>query len=183
MAKTKVLERKPLTFAEKTYVPQIASGLATTFVNMFKKSVTMEYPEVRPVIPENYRGIPTLVKDPKGRVKCVSCQLCEFVCPPKAIRIQPSEIDSDHDVERAHIEKEPSAFDINMLRCIYCGLCQEVCPEEAIFLQDSFSLSGYTREEMVFGKDQLLELGGTLPDSHYKWDKKKEAEENPIGHH
>ena len=37
MAKTKVLERKPLTFSEKTYIPQIASGLAATFVNMFKK--------------------------------------------------------------------------------------------------------------------------------------------------
>ena len=92
MAKTKVLERKPLTFAEKTFIPQIASGLATTFSNIFKKSVTLQYPEERPVIPENYRGIPTLVKDPKGRVKCVSCQLCEFVCPPKAIRIKPSEI-------------------------------------------------------------------------------------------
>jgi NADH-quinone oxidoreductase subunit I len=182
MAKTKVLERKPLTFSEKTYIPQIASGLAATFVNMFKKPVTLEYPEVRPVIPENYRGVPTLVKDPKGRVKCVSCQLCEFVCPPKAIRIKPSEIDEE-EADRAHIEKEPAAFDINMLRCIYCGLCQEVCPEEAIFLQDSFSLSGYTREEMVFGKDKLLKLGGTLPDDHFKWDKKKLAEENSEHQH
>jgi NADH-quinone oxidoreductase subunit I len=144
--------------------------------------VTLEYPEVRPVIPENYRGVPTLVKDPKGRVKCVSCQLCEFVCPPKAIRIKPSEIDEEES-DRTHIEKEPAAFDINMLRCIYCGLCQEVCPEEAIFLQDSFSLSGYTREEMVFGKDKLLKLGGTLPDDHFKWDKKKLAEENSEHQH
>ena len=99
----------------------------------------MEYPEVRPVILRNIE-VHHSVKDPKAE-ECVSCQLCEFVCPPKAIRIQPSEIDADNDTERAHIEKEPSAFDINMLRCIYCGLCQEVCPEEAIFLQDSFSLS------------------------------------------
>ena len=63
------------------------------------------------------------------------------------------------------------------------SLCQEVCPEEAIFLQDTFSLSGYTREEMVFGKDKLLKLGGTLPDNHFKWDKKKQAEENPECHH
>ena len=115
-------------------------------------------------------------------MKCVSCQLCEFVCPPKAIRIKPSEIDEEES-DRAHIEKEPAAFDINMLRCIYCGLCQEVCPEEAIFLQDSFSLSGYTREEMVFGKDKLLKLGGTLPDDHFKWDKKKLAEENSEHQH
>ena len=47
------------------------------------------------LIAVNYRGVPTLVKDPHGREKCVSCQLCEFVCPPKAIRITPGEIADD----------------------------------------------------------------------------------------
>ena len=69
-----------------------------------------------------------------------------------------------------------------MLRCIYCGLCQEVCLEEAIFLQDSFSLSGYTREEMVFGKEQLSSWEGPYP-ILITSGIKKEAEENPIGHH
>ena len=69
-----------------------------------------------------------------------------------------------------------------MLRCIYCGLCQEVCPEEAIFLQDVFSLSGYSREEMINKKEKLYELGGTLPDQHNKWDKKKAAEQSGNAH-
>ena len=176
MAKTKVLERKPLTFAERTFIPQIVAGLKTTLAAMFAKTITLEYPEQRPVIPENYRGVPTLVKDPNGREKFVSCQLCEFVCPPKAIKIIPGEIDAEAEPDRAHVEKAPKEFDINMLRCIYCGLCQEVCPEEAIFLKDIFSMSGYTREEMINKKDKLYELGGTLPDQHHKWDKKKAAE-------
>ena len=171
----KKIERKPLTLAEKTYLPQIASGLKVTFKNIFKPTVTLQYPEERPEIPENYRGVPTLVKDPHGREKCVSCQLCEFVCPPKAIRITPGELDEES--EDAHVEKAPEEFEINMLRCIYCGYCQEVCPEEAIWLQDIFSVSGYTREELIYKKDKLYELGGTLPDKHYKWDKKKAAEE------
>jgi NADH-quinone oxidoreductase subunit I len=112
----------------------------------------------------------------------VSCQLCEFVCPPKAIRITPGEIDAEAEPERAHVEKAPQEFDINMLRCIYCGLCQEVCPEEAIFLQNIFSLSGYSREEMINKKDKLYELGGTLPDRHFKWDKKKAAEQAGNAH-
>ena len=144
--------------------------------------LTLEYPEQRPVIPNNYRGVPTLVKDPNGREKCVSCQLCEFVCPPKAIRITPGEIDAETDPERAHVEKAPQEFEINMLRCIYCGLCQEVCPEEAIFLQDIFSVSGYSREEMINKKEKLYELGGTLPDEHHKWDKKKAAEDAGNAH-
>ncbi len=177
---TKVLERKPLTWAEKTYLPQIVHGLKITWKAMFKKPITLQYPEEKPELPMGYRGIPTLVKDPNGREKCVSCQLCEFICPPKAIRITPGEIPAD--ASTAHVEKAPKAFEINMLRCIYCGLCQEVCPEEAIFLQNAFSLSGYSRQELVFQKDKLYELGGTLPDTHHKWDKKKAAAAHPHHH-
>ena len=178
---TKVIERKPLSLAERTYLPQIVSGLKITMRNMLKPTVTLEYPDERPEIPTGYRGVPTLVKDPNGREKCVSCQLCEFVCPPKAIRITPGEIPED--APTAHVEKAPQEFEINMLRCIYCGYCQEVCPEEAIFLQNVYSLSGTSREELLFKKAKLYELGGTLPDRHYKWDKKKEAQLNAGGHH
>jgi NADH-quinone oxidoreductase subunit I len=64
-----------------------------------------------------------------------------------------------------------------MLRCIYCGLCQEVCPEEAIWLQNTYSLSGYTRDGLVHNKRKLYEMGGTLPDAHFKWNRKKAAAE------
>ena len=154
------LERKPLSLAERTYVPAILSGLKTTFKRMFRPYDTLEYPEQRPAIPPGYRGVPTLVKDPHGREKCVSCQLCEFVCPPKAIRITPPGPDGPP-ADRPNAEKMPREFEINMLRCIFCGMCQEVCPEEAIFLRQDYSLSGASRAEMVYNKEKLLALGGT----------------------
>ena len=168
----KVIERKPLTLTERTYLPQVVSRLTSAVSAVIYRSVTLEYPEQRPPIPPGYRGVPTLVKDPDGREKCVSCQLCEFVCPSKAIRIQPGEIENE---DYAHVEKAPRAFDIDMLRCIYCGLCQEVCPEEAIVLQEIYTLAGYSRAEMVNNKEKLYELGGTLPDKHFKWEKKRLA--------
>jgi len=174
------VERKPLTLAERTYLPQVLAGLWTTWKRLLGPRVTLEYPEQRPQIPPGYRGVPTLVKDPNGREKCVSCQLCEFVCPPKAIRITPGEIPADSPA--AHVEKAPREFEINMLRCIYCGLCQEVCPEEAIWLQDLYTLSGYSRGELVHNKERLYELGGTLPDRHLKWDRKRAAAERGNAH-
>ena len=66
-----------------------------------------------------------------------------------------------------------------MLRCIYCGYCQEVCPEEAIFLQEEYS-SKVTPEEMVNDKAKLYELGGTLPDQHYKWIRKSKPRTKEI---
>ncbi|MFM8359367.1 MAG: 4Fe-4S binding protein, partial [Verrucomicrobiota bacterium] len=63
--------------------------------------------------------------------------------------------------------------EINMLRCIFCGLCQEVCPEEAIFLQQDYSLTGGSREEMIYDKEKLLQLGGVHGGTQ-KWKHKLE---------
>ena len=173
------VNRKPLTFWEKLYLPAIVGGLKVTlkhaYGSLFQgRVVTMEYPEQKWSMPENYRGAPYLVKDQDGDTKCVSCQLCEFVCPPKAIRITPPG-DSGQPADRANAEKMPLEFEINMLRCIYCGFCQEVCPEEAIFLQKDYSITGTTRAEMIFNKEKLLALGGVSPGIQ-KWkDKLAEA--------
>ena len=171
-----IVSRPKLSWFENMYLPGIFQGLVITarhFIDQLlgRKKVTMQYPEEKWPMPEGYRGAPTLVRDEEGREKCVSCQLCEFVCPPRAIRIKPAEIplDSPH----AKVEKAPKAFDIDMIRCIYCGLCEEVCPEEAIFLLKDYAITGLTRAEMVHDKAKLYELGGTLPKPIHKWDKNK----------
>ena len=156
------VKRPKLNLLERTYIPQILKGMWITLRHLPKKKFTRQYPEERPVLYGDYRGAPTLVRDPEGRVKCVACQLCEFVCPPKAIRITPG-FRPDH-ASDANVEKEPQEFVIDMLRCIYCGYCEEVCPEEAIFLKNDFAITGYKREELRFNKQKLLELGGIRED-------------------
>ena len=172
-----IVKRKELSLSERLYFPALISGLRVTYRHfrdtvLGHKKVTQEYPEEPTKVPEGYRGAPYLVKDQEGNTKCVSCQLCEFVCPPKAIKITPPGPDGQV-ADRANAEKMPEEFEINMLRCIFCGFCQEVCPEEAIFLQDDFSLTGHTREEMIYDKEKLLNLGGVHNGSIRKWDKKE----------
>ena len=91
--------RPKLNWSERAYLPEIFRGMAITlrhFKNMLtgRTKVTMQYPEQKwdSHMPEHYRGAPTLVKDECGRVRCVACQLCEFICPPRAIRIVPEEV-------------------------------------------------------------------------------------------
>ncbi len=170
-----VVERKKLTLWEKTYIPQTIGGLWITIKNFFRPAVTLEYPDQYPVIPDGYRGSPALVKDSEGREKCVSCQLCEFVCPSKAIRVVPGAIDPSSPY--SHIEKAPKEFYINMFRCIYCGMCEEACPEKAIVLQKEFSLNVDSRDKMVRDKKALYELGGVEPDKIMKWKRVKDAAE------
>jgi NADH-quinone oxidoreductase subunit I len=171
-----IVSRPKLSWFEKTYLPGIVQGMAITAGHFWqhltgRRKVTMQYPEEKWPVPEGYRGAPTLVRDEHGREKCVSCQLCEFVCPPRAIRIKPGEIPFDSPY--AKVEKAPQEFDIDMIRCIYCGLCEEVCPEEAIFLLKDYAITGLDRAEMVHHKDKLYEMGGTLPLPIHKWDEKK----------
>ncbi|MDA7618128.1 NADH-quinone oxidoreductase subunit I [bacterium] len=175
-----IIKRNPLTWLEKLYIPALISGFKVTLSHFFRKKVTMQYPEEKWSVPEGYRGAPYLVSDHQDRTKCVSCQLCEFVCPPKAIKITPPGPEVNE--ERAHMEKEPKEFEINMLRCIFCGYCQEVCPEEAIFLQKDYSLTGESREEMIYDKDKLLKLGGTHDSRVKKWDKKASDAAAQVSH-
>jgi NADH-quinone oxidoreductase subunit I len=167
-----IVNRPRLRWHERIYLPAIAAGMAITLKHMVNRllgrtHVTMQYPEEKHLMPHGYRGAPTLVRDEEGREKCVSCQLCEFICPPQAIRIVPGEIPAD--APYANVEKAPQEFDIDMIRCIYCGLCEEVCPEEAIFLLKDYAITGVTREEMIHDKGKLYELGGMMPLPIKKW--------------
>ena len=162
------VKRVTPSLATRLYLPAILQGMVVTLKHMFRRKDTMQYPEQKRVFGERYRGVPALVKDQDGREKCVSCFMCQFVCPPKAITIEAEEYPPDH--PQHQIEKRPARFDINMLRCIYCGLCEDACPEEAIFMSKSYVVVGHSRELMVFDKEKLYEVGGIRQDDIKKWD-------------
>src|SRR5262245_33393538 len=142
--------------AEKLYLPAIAQGLGTTIKHIFQPKVTQQFPEERPELPANYRGVHRLNRDEKGRVKCVACYMCSTACPARCIDIvaAPAPIDWQTDGR----EKYPEMFVIDELRCIYCGMCEQACPCDAIELTSLFDLTGLSREEMMFDKEKLLSV-------------------------
>lgn len=145
----KYIKNKDLTFLDKTYLPQIAKGMALTFKQMFKPKFTRQYPEQKWDTPSSFRGRPVLVLEKNGVERCVACGLCSRVCPALAIEVQANETDLEK-------ERYPEKFEINMVRCIFCGFCEEVCPEEAIIMSDEYELVFKSQEEAIFGKDKLL---------------------------
>jgi len=176
--RVKVVSRPQLGFWERVYFGPVLIGLGRTIRHFFgvmtdvlfrwknkKWAITMQYPEERWQFQDDFRGAPALVNDQFGREKCVACQICEFVCPPKAITIWPAEMEDKGN----KIEKYPARFEIDMLRCIYCGFCEEACPEEAIFLVKEAELVSTRKTDFIHDKKRLHELGGIRQDRILKW--------------
>ena len=153
--RVKEVERKPMSFLEKTYLPAIAKGMAITFSHIFKKKPTINYPEkTRPFSPV-FRGLHVLNRDEEGRENCTACGLCAVACPAEAITMEAAErLPGEEKLYRE--EKYAAKYEINMLRCIFCGLCEEACPKDAIYLSETFAPANYTRKGFIYGKDDLL---------------------------
>jgi NADH-quinone oxidoreductase subunit I len=126
----------------------LLQGLKITLMHLFKKTVTLRYPDERPNVAQDFRGLHTL-KVSHDRAKCVACYLCPTVCPAKCITVEAGE-DANHD-------KFAAKYEIDMLRCIFCGYCVEACPVDAIGMTKTFELANYKREDFVYGKERLLE--------------------------
>lgn len=95
---------------------KLLNGMITVFKHLFRKPVTLEYPEKKIVPPENFRGKP-VVKN------CVGCTLCSRVCPSGAIKIEGNE------------------FIIDLKKCIFCGNCAFYCPNGAIKMSSEYELA------------------------------------------
>jgi NADH-quinone oxidoreductase subunit I len=130
-------------------------GLFIVLKYSFKRPVTLRYPEEKRKLPVRSRGRHYLTKWEDGLERCVGCELCAIVCPAQAIYVKAAENNPDEPHSRG--ERYASDFQINMLRCIYCGYCEEACPTGAIILSNEFELSGYSRESLIFTKEQLTE--------------------------
>ena len=83
--RVKPVDRRPLNFVEKLYIPAILRGMGITFKHIFQKKATVNYPEeTRPFSPV-FRGLHILNRDEEGRERCTACGLCAVACPAEAI--------------------------------------------------------------------------------------------------
>jgi NADH-quinone oxidoreductase subunit I len=121
------------------------------FVHLFRKPVTVPYPERKAYIPPRFRGRIVLTRDPEGGERCVGCYLCAVACPVDCISLQATEDENGR--------RYPEWFRINFSRCIFCGYCEEACPTYAIQLTPDFEMCEYDRNNLVYEKEDLLISG------------------------
>src|SRR5712691_8870196 len=140
----------------------ILKGMAVTLRNFagsyFDKErlITVQYPEERNPLPENYRNFPILIydDDPQAGLRCVACKICEKECPPQCIYIVKSDDKKPDYMGKPQFYAK--VFDIDISVCMSCQICVEVCPFEAIKMDKEFELSRRERfDALLMRKDDL----------------------------
>jgi NADH-quinone oxidoreductase subunit I len=146
----------------------VLNGMAVTLRNFigsyFEKErlITVQYPEEREPLSENYRNFPFLVfdtDDAEAGLRCVACKICEKECPPQCIYIVNSE-----DKKPDYMGKPqfyPRVFDIDISVCMSCQICVEVCPFEAIKMDQVFELSRRERFDALLTRKEELAKSNT----------------------
>ncbi len=113
---------------------------------------TVQYPEEKIPVPEEFRFVPFLVynvgTNGEETLRCTSCGICAKVCPPQCIWIVRSA-----DPHTGRPIPDPAEFTIDMDICMNCGLCAEYCPFDAIKMDHDYELASFQRN--VFDKARL----------------------------
>jgi NADH-quinone oxidoreductase subunit I len=137
----------------------LAKGLLITLRTMTKRSITDQYPEVKPELPPRSRGVIALLEE-----NCTVCMLCARECPDWCIYI---------DSHKETIPAPPGGrdrsrnvldrFAIDFSLCMYCGICIEVCPFDALFWTPEFEYAEHDIRDLLHEKQRLEEWVPTVP--------------------
>ncbi|SPL94517.1 NADH-ubiquinone oxidoreductase chain I [[Actinomadura] parvosata subsp. kistnae] len=137
----------------------LAKGLSITLRHMLRKSVTQQYPEVKPDLPPRSRGVIALVEE-----NCTSCMLCARECPDWCIYIDShKETIPAPEGGRARQRNVLDRFAIDFALCMYCGICIEVCPFDALFWAPEFEYAEGDIRNLLHEKDKLATWVPSVP--------------------
>lgn len=109
----------------------LVKGHITVFKHAFKNRVTLEYPEKKESLNDNFRG-----KHNYDINKCLGCGICQQVCPANAIMIEKQ-------------DKKVVSYTIDYNKCIFCGNCAFYCKPKAIEMGKEYELATDNKENLI----------------------------------
>lgn len=138
-------------YIQSLFLWELVKGLQLTGRYMFKRKITVQYPEEKTPQSHRFRGLHALRRYPNGEERCIACKLCEAVCPAVAITIESE--------QREDGSRRTTKYDIDLSKCIFCGFCEESCPVDSIVETRIFEYHGENREDLLMTKQKLLAVG------------------------
>ena len=130
---------------------ELVKGLGLTGRHMFKRKITVMYPEEKTPKSPRFRGLHALRRYPNGEERCIACKLCEAVCPALAITLESAQRDDG--------TRRTTRDAIDLVKCIFCGFCEESCPVDSIVETHILEYHGESRGDLLYTKPMLLAIG------------------------
>ena len=153
-------------YLQSLFLWELIKGLHLTGKHLFRRKITVQYPEEKTPQSHRFRGLHALRRYPNGEERCIACKLCEVVCPAVAITIESE--------QRADGSRRTTRYDIDLSKCIFCGFCEESCPVDSIVETRIFEYHGEKRSDLIMTKQKLLEIGD-LAEKQIAEDREKDA--------
>jgi NADH-quinone oxidoreductase subunit I len=151
MEAVRVVMEKIRDFFGNFLLLELVKGLLLTGRHIFRRKITVQFPEEKTPISPRFRGLHALRRYPNGEERCIACKLCEAVCPALAITIESE--------QRADGTRRTTRYDIDLTKCIFCGLCEESCPVDSIVETRILEYHGEERGDLYYTKEMLLAVG------------------------
>jgi NADH-quinone oxidoreductase subunit I len=148
----------------RSYFSTAARALATSLGNLFRKPVTVEFPEVIRPRAERYRASFALLHEEDGDEACIGCLQCERICPSEVIAIKAGGKRESPISGKKRGYADDFVLDLNA--CIYCELCVQVCPTDAIVMTREPEVPAYGREDLVL---TMAKLYANEKSKHRAW--------------
>ncbi len=124
-------------------------GMRITFKHLFLPSVTIQYPDVKPKMPERARNRLFVNMD-----DCIGCDQCARACPVNCISIETlKSTPEDSPGETSQGKKKAlwvTKFDIDIAKCCFCSLCVYPCPTECIEMTQVYEFSEFERDDLIY---------------------------------
>ena len=125
----------------------LVQGLGVTGKYLFRRKVTIQYPDKKPVPADRFRGMFGFSEE-----RCIVCHACAKACPIDIIHIQDHFVELEVDGKKKK-KKVLDRYDIDVKRCMFCGLCEEACPTAPVSIwltTKTYELAAYERNEALY---------------------------------
>ena len=124
-------------------------GMKITFKHLFVPAVTIQYPDVKPKLPDRERNRLYVNFD-----DCIGCDQCSRACPVECISIETVKALPTEDLGKTSQGKKKALwvteFTIDFAKCCYCQLCVFPCPTDCIYMTDVYEFAEYERANLLY---------------------------------
>ncbi|GAB6010997.1 4Fe-4S binding protein [Viscerimonas tarda] len=128
-------------------IGSLLTGMRVTWIELFTKKITQQYPENRDtlIMSDRFMGELLMPHDENNEHACTACSICQMNCPNGTITVKSKTIETEDGKKKKILDE----YFYNLGSCTFCNLCVLTCPSDAIKFGQDFEGAVFSRGKLV----------------------------------